>query len=50
MDDAKIAKIARDLSEALQDWAYTRKDDDKKRVAELQRELVAATKVEKEPA
>ena len=31
-DDAKIASIARGLVEALLDFAYTRKDDDKKRV------------------
>ena len=47
-DDAKIAAIARGLSEALQDFAYTRKDEDKKRVVALQVELVAATKKEVE--
>lgn len=45
-DDAKIAAIARYLAEALQDWAYTRKDEDKKRVYASQTELVQAVKEE----
>lgn len=44
--DSEILRIARDLSEALQDFYYTRKDEDKKRVVALQVELVAATKKE----
>jgi hypothetical protein len=44
--DPELATIARQLSEALQDFAYTRKDEDKKRVVALQIELVAATKKE----
>lgn len=48
MNDEKIAKIARDLSEALQDWYYTRKIEDKKRVNDLHQTLVTATKAEKE--
>lgn len=45
-DDAKIAAIARSLAEALQDWAYTRKDEDKKRLTAAQTELVQAVKGE----
>jgi hypothetical protein len=45
-DDFKIAAIARHLAEALQDVAYTRKDEDKKRVANLGHELVRAVKQE----
>ena len=47
-NDSALASIARALSEALQDFAYTRKDEDKKRVVALQVELVAATKKEAE--
>lgn len=47
-DDAKIASIARSLADALQDWAYTRKDEDKKRVTAAQTELVQAVKKESE--
>jgi hypothetical protein len=47
-DDSKIAAIARNLAEALQDYAYTRKDEDKKRVAATQTELVQAVKGESE--
>ena len=47
-NDSVLASIARALSEALQDYAYTRKDEDKKRVVALQVELVAATKKETE--
>jgi hypothetical protein len=47
-NDTEIARIARNLSDALQDFAYTRKDEDKKRVVVLQVELVAATKKEVE--
>jgi len=45
-DDAKIASIARGLAEALQDFAYTRKDDDRKRVLACQVELIQAVKKE----
>ncbi len=48
-NDTKIATIARNLANALQDWAYTRKDEDKKRVAHAQVELVHAVKQEQEP-
>jgi hypothetical protein len=44
--DSEILRIARGLSEALQDFYYTRKDEDKKRVVALQVELVTATKKE----
>lgn len=47
-DDSKIAAVARSLAEALQDWAYTRKDEDKKRVTAAQTELVQAVKKEVE--
>ena len=47
-NDSKIAMIARNLAEALQDWAYTRKDEDKKRVTAGQTELVQAVKAETE--
>lgn len=46
-DDGKIAKIGRDLAEALSDWAYSRKDEDKKRVVSLQHQLCKAVKDEK---
>ena len=45
-DDPKIARIARSLAEALQDWGYTRKDEDKQRVTAAQTELVKAVKGE----
>jgi hypothetical protein len=45
-NDANIARIARSLAEALQDWAYTRKDEDKKRVTAAHTELVQAVKQE----
>jgi hypothetical protein len=45
-NDPELATIARQLSEALQDFAYTRKDEDKKRVVALQVELISATKKE----
>ena len=45
-NDTNIARIARSLAEALQDWAYTRKDEDKKRVTAAQTELVQAVKGE----
>ena len=44
--DTNIARIARSLAVALQDWAYTRKDEDKKRVTAAQTELVQAVKQE----
>ena len=45
-NDSALATLARNLSEALQDYAYTRKDEDKKRVVALQVELVQAVKKE----
>jgi hypothetical protein len=45
-DDAKIAGLGRQLAEALSDFAYSRKDEDKKRVAYLQFQLCAAVKAE----
>ena len=49
MTDAQLATLARDLAHALMDFAYTRKDEDKKRIASLQYELCNAVKAE-EPA
>lgn len=48
MSDAALADIARRLAIALQDLAYTRKQEDKQRVAELNYELIKAFKEEKE--
>lgn len=45
-DDSNIARIGRELAIALQDWAYTRKDEDRKRVTAAQTELVQAVKKE----
>jgi hypothetical protein len=45
-DDAKIAGIARQLAEALSAAGYTRKDEDKKRVAMLHVSLCAAVRAE----
>lgn len=39
MSDKSIAAVGRRLAEALSDFAYTRKDEDKKLVAALQSEL-----------
>jgi hypothetical protein len=47
-DDAKIAALGRKLAEALSDFAYSRKDEDKKRIAYLQTTLCAAVKAENE--
>lgn len=46
-NDTELARIARDLAEALQDFAYTRKDEDKKCVVALQVELVQTANKEK---
>lgn len=46
MSDSTVAAIARNLAHALMDVAYTRKDEDKKRVASLQHELCAEVKKE----
>jgi len=46
MADAHIAAIGRRLAEALSDVAYTRKDEDKKRVAQLNMQLCNAVKLE----
>lgn len=48
MDDTKIAALGRQLAGALSDFAYSRKDEDKKRVAYLQFQLCAAVKAENE--
>lgn len=50
MDDAKIAEVARRLANALQDFAYTRKEEDKKRVAEIDYELIKVVKEEEADA
>lgn len=49
-DDRKIAEIARRLAEALMDSAYTRRDEDKKRLVAAQTELCQAVREEKEDA
>ena len=38
--EAQIVMKACELTEALKDFAYTRKDEDKKRVTNLQMELM----------
>jgi hypothetical protein len=45
-DDATLAALARDLAQALMDAAYTRRDEDKKRVNELQQRLCALVRRE----
>ncbi len=47
MSDKEVAVIARNLAEALADYAYTRKDDDKKKIAALHTELCRVVKHEK---
>ena len=46
MADSKIAGIARLLAEALSNFARSRGDDDRKRIAQLQTELCAACRAE----
>lgn len=46
MNNEKVAEVARRLAEALQDFAYSRKEDDKKRVAELKYELIRTVRQE----
>ena len=48
MTDSELASIARNLAHALMDYAYTRKDDDRKRLNALQTELCAAVKQEEQ--
>ncbi len=43
-NDNDILRIAKLLAEALKDFSYTRKDEDKKRVNDLQYQLVQACK------
>lgn len=50
MNDQQIAAIARNLAVALRDLAYTRKEEDKKRVSALQTELCAAVRQEEDQA
>lgn len=52
MSDKEVAAVGRNLAEALADYAYTRKDEDKKRIAALNTELCRVVKGEKpeEPA
>lgn len=42
----QLLETARQLADALSDYAYTRKDDDKKRVNALQHELCRERKKE----
>jgi hypothetical protein len=46
MSDASMAGIGRALAEALSDFAYTRKPEDQKRVAQLHAELCAENRAE----
>ena len=39
MSDRALAQVARSLAVALLAWAHDRRDDDKKKIAELHREL-----------
>ena len=39
--DARVAAKAREFCEALRDWGYTRKDEDRKRMIAVQQELLA---------
>lgn len=41
-----LIDTARNLADALSDYAYTRKDDDRKRVTQLQHELCQERKKE----
>ena len=38
--EAQIIDKAREFCEALRDWGYTRKDEDRKRMIALQQELL----------
>lgn len=49
-NDSEIANIGRELAVALQDWAYTRKTEDTKRVKDLQILLVHTVKKETDNA
>ena len=42
----QFLEVARSLADALSDFAYTRKDEDKKRVAALSHELCQLRKAE----
>lgn len=39
IDETTLAALARQLGQALMDYAYTRKDEDRKRVNDLQATL-----------
>lgn len=39
--EEQIVEVARRLAQALRDFGYTRKDEDKKRITEIQQELLA---------
>jgi hypothetical protein len=47
-NDAALAAVARTLAEALSDFAYSRKDHDQKRVAQMHTELCALWRKERE--
>ena len=47
-NDSLLAQLARDLAIALQDYGYTRKDEDKKRVHEIHARIVLAAKLEQD--
>jgi hypothetical protein len=44
--ETAMARCARDLADALRDYARERRDDDRKRVADLQMQLCATRRVE----
>ena len=46
MSDQQVAMVARDLAEALCTFAYERRDDDRKHVAQLQSELCRVVRAE----
>jgi hypothetical protein len=46
MLDAEVASVARKLAQALLDYAYTRKEEDKKRVTACEVELIQVIKRE----
>ena len=49
MSDQSMAALARQLADALSDFAYTRNDEDKKLIASLHHQPCLAARMEKEP-
>lgn len=48
-NDSEMARLARSLADALSAFAYSRRDDDRKVIVELQTELCATRRVELAP-